>query len=290
MVNARRRRWVGRLIPLAVAFSACAQSGAAVHLDATPAPPNDARPSRFHVFNAIGARGTPDLAPYGLEKINLVYASAIWMGADMTVPPADSNVLKVAGDATALDVLTCLDVEQWRVDQRNTPSATVDTGVQYYEVLAQSFAVGAPGIPFGYYGFPPIRQVNVAAPGTPAFVAWQQANDRIRPIVGAVNVAFPSLYTFTSDPGVWVAYAKANIAEARRVAPTLPVYAFIWPRYHEGTPMALQPVDGAYWRTQLETLKGVADGVVIWDSSKLAWDEGAAWWQETKSFLAELSR
>src|SRR5262249_59490845 len=100
MVDVRRRPSVGSVVILAVYLPACAQSGAAAsHVDGPAPAALDARSSRFHVFNAIGSRGTPDLELYGLERINLVYASAIWMGADMNVPPPESNVVTVAANA-----------------------------------------------------------------------------------------------------------------------------------------------------------------------------------------------
>ncbi len=205
-------------------------------------PPADGA-APFHVFDAIGATGKPDLSPFGLEPFDLIFAAALWMGADMASAPPAANVQAQASAAVARRALTCLDVEQWPLDERKTAAATVDADLQLYIGLAGAFKNDAPGIAIGYYGLPPIRQVNLPAPGSAAFLAWQSADDRLAPLVAAVDVAFPSVYTFTTDSSTWVAYAQANIAEARRIAPKSPLYAFVWPRYHEGTPNALQPID-----------------------------------------------
>jgi hypothetical protein len=204
----------------------------------------------------------------------------------MGVEPPAANVEQQAA-AAKKGVFTCLDVEQWKLDQRAIPSSEVDANLNLYIGLIREFKADAAGVRVGYYELPPIRQVKPLAPSSPAFLAWQQANDRLTPLVNAVDFAFPSLYTFTTDSTEWTTYAKANVAEARRVAPKLPLYAFLWPRYHENTPNALQPIDAVYWKLQLETLKSIADGVVIWESSKFQWDPSAAWWQATRAFLQE---
>ena len=58
-----------------------------------------------------------------------------------------------------------------------------------------------------------------------------QENDQLRPLAGAVDILFPSLYTFYTDQGGWVRYAYAQIAEARRNANGKPVYVFYGQQY-----------------------------------------------------------
>jgi hypothetical protein len=59
---------------------------------------------------------------------------------------------------------------------------------------------------------------------------------------------FSILYTFYADRQGWVAYAIAQISEARRKAKGKPVYAFIWPQYHESNQLlGGQFLDADYW-------------------------------------------
>ncbi len=117
----------------------------------------------------------------------------------------------------------------------------------------------------------------------------------------------------------WKAYAIANISEARKYHK--PVYAFLWPQFHDETKACLEArkkqgdltspkilgckdpgrdgvstIPGDYWRFQLETVYELADGLVIWDYSKSK-DEGgdwndltncknsSHWWFQTLDFL-----
>jgi hypothetical protein len=79
-------------------------------------------------------------------------------------------------------------------------------------------------------------------------------------------------------------YALAILREARQYGK--PVYAFLWPRYHDSNRfIGGQPISRKFWRKQLETVYRHADGVVIWDYDRSLWREYMPWWLETKAFL-----
>jgi len=117
------------------------------------------------------------------------------------------------------------------------------------------------------------------------------ANNTFQPVANAVNVVYPSIYTFYTDQEGWKKYAIAQVAEARRLAPGKPVYAFIWPRYHESNKaLNNQYIAADFWRFQLETLYQVADGVVIWGGWQEPWNERADWWIQTQAFMQSHER
>jgi hypothetical protein len=145
----------------------------------------------------------------------------------------------------------------------------------------------------GIYGLPPIRDYwrAIQPPNNPQFLAWQTENDALKPLVDSEDALFPSLYTFYADQEGWESYARANVAEARRLANGKPVYAFISMTYHDSNRTLgghLIPQD--YWRRQLQVLNQIADGVVIWGGYTLDWDEQAGWWLATTDFLHNNSR
>jgi Hyaluronidase. len=122
-------------------------------------------------------------------------------------------------------------------------------------------------------------------------------NDRIISLAQTVDVFYPSLYTFYTDKAGWVEYATAQISEARRLANGKPVFAFLWPQYHNSNRLLkCQFLPADYWQLQLETVSKLADGVVIWGgwdvcNSKgkaLQWNDNAKWWQVTKAFIKKL--
>ena len=143
----------------------------------------------------------------------------------------------------------------------------------------------------GYYAAGPNRQYWPAqdpAASSPAFVKWQGSNDFLAPLIAETGALYPSLYTFYNDRAAWVKYAKANIAEAKRIGGGKPIYPFIWPRYHEGGDMGQIYIDYEFWKLQLQTVKEAgATGVIIWGGYKENWTGSWPWWQATRDFLAE---
>lgn len=134
----------------------------------------------------------------------------------------------------------------------------------------------------------------VSSPDSAGYKQWQAENDAMQPFVNDVESIYPSLYTFYPDQDGWVKYAKANMAEGRRIAPTKKMYPFLWPEYHNATQLVGVEVPADYWLKQLQTIKDNADGVVIWGGWDFAnnrpyqWDENAAWWQATLKFIATI--
>lgn len=43
-----------------------------------------------------------------------------------------------------------------------------------------------------------------------------------------------------------------NIAEARRYDPLKPMFVFLWPKYHQSGPRALDWIEDDFWRMQLQ--------------------------------------
>jgi hypothetical protein len=83
----------------------------------------------------------------------------------------------------------------------------------------------------------------------------------------------------------------ATLEEIKKYKRELPVYAYLWPQYHENTPRQWQFLDPDLWKFELETLYPLTDGVVIWTSNKdanhqiISWDERMPWWQATREFI-----
>jgi hypothetical protein len=124
-----------------------------------------------------------------------------------------------------------IDIERWPL---TGDGPTVQSAVaKFLSVL--SWGKGeAPAVSFGFYGTVPIPDYWRAAsdPMSPQFLEWRMDNDRLTQIVDHVDALYPSIYTFYPDRRAWVAYAEAQIAEARRLAKGKPVYGFLWPLYH----------------------------------------------------------
>jgi len=247
----------------------------------------------FKVFDALLYQGKPGLESHCMERLNIIYGGVYWpQGAkrgDFTLPPI-AKVIESAAKAGLQEGPSALDIEHWPVGGE---SSLVDASLDNYLTVLRWFKATQPAEIVGYYGVVPTRDYwrAVKEPSThggqAGYEAWQAENDRLRPLADAVDVLFPSIYTFYPDREGWKLYAAAQIAESRRLASGKPVYAFLWPQYHDSNRiLGEQYLPPDYWRMELEFLREHADGVVIWGGWQQQWDEDAPWWVETKAFLS----
>jgi Hyaluronidase len=267
------------LIVILTALVQIAAAGAQTH--------NANQASSFIVFDATFYAQKPDLRPFGLEPITIIYSASMWNNKEDRASVPDRNVIRaLALQASASPGIAVIDIESWPL---TGTAATVAESIQKYQHTIQLFKQSAPSLKIGYYSVVPQRNYGdaVNGSGSRGYIAWQGANDRLASVARLADVLFPSIYTLTKDPVGWRKYAIAQIEEARRIAPGKPVYVFMWPQFEEGrTAVDYLPRD--FWSMELETARQYADGVVIWGGWRQTWDNHAPWWLETQSFLKEI--
>ncbi len=248
---------------------------------------------KFMVFDGTLYKNKPDLSQYGVTPITILYEDRLLESSPKTggLPPKDA-IRKLAVEAAQLGHPVILDIERWPIIG---DPVVVDASLVKYRTVLQWFHEAVPTTPVGYYATVPIPDYWRAFKDQTSaeYLSWQRDNDRLHPLVGEMNALFPSIYTFYADRSGWVTYAVAQIREARRHANGKPVYAFIWPQYHESnTLLGGRFLDADYWELELLTLKQHADGVVIWggwgNSGPEPWNEDAPWWRVTKTLLPKL--
>lgn len=250
-------------------------------------------PKLFPVFDATLYSKKPDLSAYGISPITVVYAQQFgpqWF-KQIDLLPSSESVTSVAREAKLKGGPVVIDIEHWPL--KGSPGIVQESLRKYMTVL-QWFRGTAPDTSPGYYGAPPIRDYwrAIKSGASQEYLSWQDDNDKIRPLADAVDIFYPSLYTFYPDQEGWKKYAIAQIEEARRYGAGKSIYVFLWPQYHESNRILggrYLPED--YWQLELETAKQYADGIVIWGGWDLKsnrpsrWDENAAWWKVTKEFM-----
>ncbi len=252
-------------------------------------------PRPFIVFDATLYKDKPSLDAYSIHPITVLYESRLFV-ANQSPPalPPETIVRSVAYELRGSPEPVVLDIERWPL--KGDETAVQLTVAKFLSVLSWVKAE-APGVPFGVYGTVPVRDYwrAIRDPASTEFRSWQQDNDQLEKISDQVDVLFPSVYTFYPDRQGWVTYAIAQIAEAKRKAKGKPVYAFLWPQFHESNRvLGLRPLDPDYWELQLNTVYQHADGVVIWggwgDKGPESWNEEAPWWQVTKQFIKRIDK
>lgn len=248
----------------------------------------------FVVFDGTLYKKKPNLSKYGIRRANILYASTLWpdwhTNGHTTEFPTRTTILKLANQAKNKGEITILDIEHWQVKGR---PEIVGKSVNQYSLLAKMFHEVQPELQLGYYGLVPIRDYHRAIKNIKSdeFMAWKNENDKLSSIAMNVDILFPSIYTFYPDQQGWLAYAIAQIQEARRFKK--PVYVFLWPQFHDSNRLLRgKYIPPEFWKLQLETAYKYADGIVIWggwgETGPMEWDEDAPWWLVTKEFMKQL--
>lgn len=248
----------------------------------------------FVVFDGTLYKDKPALEAYHIRPITLLYESRLFVANQSPdAMPPEVIVRSLVKELRGSREPVVLDIERWPL---TGAGPTVQSAVaKFLSVL--SWAKGeAPSVSFGVYGTVPIPDYWRATsdPMSLQYLAWRTDNDRLAQIADHVDALYPSIYTYYPDRQAWVAYARAQIAEARRLAKGKPVYGFLWPLYHNQGNELLgpRPIEPDYWDLQLTTIAQHADGVVIWggwgENGPEPWNEEAPWWQVTKRFLSRI--
>jgi hypothetical protein len=228
----------------------------------------------FPVYDNMFYKGKPAMAQYGLMPSNILYENRVWPNPrDVgTLPNREAFSAMVQKASTNPGPLV-LDIESVSL---RTSSETARHNASILVTLADWAREAAPGKIIGYYGtntLTDIPQSNFAA---------------AQGLAHHVDAFFPPLYAFDDDRSHWEKRAKTSLAQSRELDRGKPVYFYLWPQYHEGTPKALRYVDADFWKFQLDTARKYGDGIVIWSRSRDDWDPGSGWWEATRQFLISL--
>jgi len=114
---------------------------------------------------------------------------------------------------------------------------------------------------------------------------WKKSNLERKLIANYVDILYPSAYTFYKDIPQWVAFAEAQVSEARKIAEGKPVFLFIWPKFHDSNKLLRGSYIGdSYFKVQLDVARRVADGVVVWDKNDCS--ETTEWRQYLRNYLS----
>lgn len=266
------------------------------HRGAIGSPLVAAAPRQFEVFDGTLYRSKPDLSHLGFKPLKIIYVAEFgerWYGGPSRMQLPEEDVVKrVAASAAVMERMVAVDIEHWPLTGTHS---TVQESLAKYLQIATWFHEAAPSMQMGFFGIVPMAAYGWSLKGAESveYQSWQRINASLIPLAQEVDVVFPHIYTYYPDRAEWVRFATENIKEARRYGKS--VHVFLWPRYTEmAGSLAGKDVPADYWKLQLETVRKLADGVVIWggwgDKGPESWDEAAPWWQVTKQFLSQIDR
>jgi hypothetical protein len=246
----------------------------------------------FVIYNAMQYQSMPDLSGRGLRSINLINETSLFTSSTIKTPDSIKIDSLATQSNAALDVPVVMDIEAWSYSQSQL-TTTIDSFLQVIRIFRQNYK----GL-LGFYGVVPndaYNWANIEPMGGKNYINWQNLNRQLSPIAERIDLFFPSFYTFDNDTTSWNEFVTTTIGELKKYNVNKPVYAFLWPQYHDGTPTQYQFLDTLVWKYELETLYPIVDGLVIWSSSKIlpgvssTWDENWPWWLTTEKFINEHS-
>lgn len=247
----------------------------------------------FRLYEDIGQLGVPSLGPFGIHHLRALPAIIFWpSGTEDRTQPDYVHVRHIAQSAIFEGDIICLNIEHWPLFIKDPNQ--IKQHIEYLTKIVGIVREAQPDAKIGYYGLAPIRDYRTPLTGSPeAARTWRKRNAALQDFADAVDIIFPSLYTFRNNPRDWQKYAIANIEEARQYGK--PVIAFLWPQYHGSAPQPLTNrfIDGDFWRLQLETVFRYADGAIIWTPHgklRTNWDPNAEWVKETILFSKRLKK
>lgn len=211
--------------------------------------------SEFKIYNALLYEELPELIHCGLEPIDVIYQHL--MGIDWTEHGGDlrENFDETVAQRRSNDVdWLVLDIEAFRPSE-----------ARYLAWALQHYRNALPGKKMGFYGFfPPYSYRGIILNRSIDEFDEEQSGYAYFALAEEVDAFFPLRNTHYARPEEWETFTRGIVRRAREM--TENVKPFIWPQYHPGSDqtIGLCFIEPVVWRAQLELLREIADGVVIW--------------------------
>lgn len=228
----------------------------------------------FPIYDNMYYKGKPNTARAGLIPSNILYENKIWPNQqDFGVLPDRNSFESLVRKFIANPGPLVIDIESLPL------KGSLEAAHHNMEVLAKLAdwaREAAPGKTIGFYG------TNTLSKVPPSNLSLA------RELATHVDAFFPPMYTFDDDTAAWEKRAKDAVEEAHALDANKPIYFYLWPQYHDGTPKAFQYVDATYWYSQLQATHRYANGIVLWSPSRYDWNDQTGWWSTTVEFARNI--
>ncbi|MCW9014366.1 MAG: hypothetical protein OQL06_11330 [Gammaproteobacteria bacterium] len=237
---------------------------------------------------------------FGINKITVLYGSRFWdKGESRDDIPTTQRLKKLARKYDGKSRMIVLDIEHWKVQGHPLRPWIINDSIDKYIKTFNIFKTHTKLSKVGYFGgiFPISNyKASIASKESSEYRTWKKDNRKISELAKIVDVAFPSVYTYSDDIKQWEKSFLAKIEQLKTLY-TGEIYVFLWPQYFDHSPapehLQLKFIPADFWYHQLEFAQKHVNGVVIWggwDFDKwkpMEWDNNAAWWIETKAFMKD---
>ena len=253
------------------------------------------------VYDALAHRGKPDLSPWGLRPIVMLYENQFFP-RDLTEAeraasePPEGLIRQIARNLPPRS-LVCVDIECWSLSKADRS----ETVRRFHRVVRQIKTL-RPDVRVGVFGYVPPAELRWGAylkgKGSVAYANWTAACEDMAPLAKEVDVLFPGLYPSYVRWENRLASGRMMLQAARRYGK--PVYVFVSPRRPghvvdcetaKARPeLNWRMVDDRYWLGLLKLAASEADGIVVWGGyvprvGYATWNARESWISILRVFL-----
>jgi len=241
----------------------------------------------YHISNP----GAPDFSQYGFTESFIVYEQFLYRSSDSRWKPVKDRRIEQQArkirQSLPVGGFVQIDIEGWHTTHGMSP----DWIRESYRSTMARIKAALPDYRVGYYRIVPVWAHWDMHQDPDIYDTWIHENTLRKPIANEVDVIYPALYTYHSDPKKWRKTAIAVLTRARELAEGKPVIPFLWPRFHPSSDVGGKGkllVPESYWQMQLETVRQYADGLVLWNDGRTRlWSDNFPWWRATLRFLKQ---
>ena len=252
----------------------------------------------FSLYDGTQYRNRPDMRKYGIKNITILYGHRFWGGNSTRVDIPDNERLKyLAKKYDKPGQMIVLDIEHWKVQGHPYKPWIINESIEKYIKIINLFKKNIKYSKVGYFGaILPVSnyKASISDKNSRLYKQWKSDNKKLSKLAKTVDVAFPSVYTYSDNIKLWEKSFLRKIEQLKLIY-SGKIFVFLWPQYFDHAPadkhLQLKFIPAKTWRHQLEFSKKHVDGVVIWGGwdfeewKPMDWDDNAPWWIETKQFI-----
>jgi hypothetical protein len=246
----------------------------------------------FLVLGEFFYKGQP--ADSSFERMGIHMTHVVYQ--DQLGSPSNESMVRAQARASVgrgYNNMVQMDQEYWDTGATRVGITAAHANARKLCETFRWFKSEEPTLSVGFYSLVPTTDLYAYLRPT-TFAAWQRGNDALQILADSVDYLCPGIYAYYADTAQYAGYARAIIAEAKRLARGKPVYPFVSPYFHPSGNHPKQEVTQDYFARILKTtIEAGANGVIIFagttpDYGDSLWDDNAGWWTATKEFLASL--
>ena len=239
----------------------------------------------FQIFDTTLYKNKPKEFEVPFVKLEVLYEQRFWNKDENRDILNENKIKRVVSSLAPSNLPYIIDIEHWYKGTYTEKSAI--TTINKFIQVAKIFKTLRPDLKIGFYGLS--YDINNSwfwrSSKKGPYEDWPNAEKKLKELEKKIDVITTAIYLYAPDK---VAFTNAVISQLGTYK-SKPKYVFISPQYSYNAPeeYAGKYTTADFWTYQLNTVKKLADGVLIWSNFKKEWSDNLEWWEATKEFITD---